>query len=47
VIDVKFGRDDHGSIPTTAIERRLKPFDVRTDPQTKLNWWCKKKYYKA
>jgi hypothetical protein len=27
----------------TAIGRRLKALDVRTDPQTRLNWWWKKK----
>jgi hypothetical protein len=25
--------------PATVIERELKPLDVRTDPQTRLNWW--------
>jgi hypothetical protein len=33
VIGAEFGRDDHVSIPATAIERRLKPLDVRTDPE--------------
>jgi hypothetical protein len=42
VIGAKFGREDHGSIPTTAIGRRLKPLDDRIDPQTRLNWWLKK-----
>jgi hypothetical protein len=32
VIDAEIGRDDHGSIPATAIERRLKQFDIKTDP---------------
>ncbi|MCI68239.1 hypothetical protein A2U01_0089499, partial [Trifolium medium] len=29
---------DYGSIPTTAIGRRLEPLDVRIDPKTRLNW---------
>ncbi|MCI45825.1 hypothetical protein A2U01_0067064, partial [Trifolium medium] len=32
VIDAELGREDHGSIPATAIGRRLEPLDVRTDP---------------
>jgi hypothetical protein len=38
VIDAEFGRENHSLIPATAIGMRLKPFDVRTDPQTRLNW---------
>jgi hypothetical protein len=30
VIDAKLGRKDYGSIPQTAIGRRLKPLDART-----------------
>jgi hypothetical protein len=37
VISAKFGREDHGSIPTTAIRRGLKSLDVRTDLKTRLN----------
>jgi hypothetical protein len=33
MIDAKFGREDHGSIPATTIEKRLESLDVRTDPQ--------------
>jgi hypothetical protein len=33
VNDAEFGREDHGSIPTTTIERGLKPLDTRTDPE--------------
>jgi hypothetical protein len=39
VIDAEFDRKDHDSIPATAIGRRLKPLDVRTDLQTRLNRW--------
>jgi hypothetical protein len=39
MIDIEFGREDHGSIPATAIRRGLKPLNVRTDPQTTFNWW--------
>jgi hypothetical protein len=39
VIVAELGREDHNLIPATTIERELKPLDVRTDPQTKLNWW--------
>ncbi|MCI23947.1 hypothetical protein A2U01_0045130, partial [Trifolium medium] len=38
VIGAELGREDHGSIPATAIGRRLKPLDARTDPRTRLNW---------
>jgi hypothetical protein len=31
VIDAEFGMEDHGSIPATAIRKRLKSFNVRTD----------------
>jgi hypothetical protein len=37
VIGVELGRDDHSSIPTTAIGRRLEPFDIRIDPRIRLN----------
>jgi hypothetical protein len=44
VIGAEFGRDDHDSmIPTNAIGRGLKPFDERTDPQTRK---AKKKEFK-
>jgi hypothetical protein len=46
VIDVELGRKNHGSIPATTIERRLEPFDIRTDLRTKLNWWLKQKQNK-
>jgi hypothetical protein len=32
VIGAELGREDHGSIPVTAIGRGLKLLDVRTDP---------------
>jgi hypothetical protein len=35
MINVELGREDHDSATTN--RRRLKLFDVRTDPQTKLN----------
>jgi hypothetical protein len=31
VIDAEFGREDHDSIPTTMIKRKLKPLNIRTD----------------
>ncbi|MCI35121.1 hypothetical protein A2U01_0056342, partial [Trifolium medium] len=36
VIDAGFGREDHGSIPATAIGMGLKSLDARTDPRTRL-----------
>jgi hypothetical protein len=36
VIGAELGREDHGSIPTTAIGRGLKPLYVKTEPWTKL-----------
>ncbi|MCI58347.1 hypothetical protein A2U01_0079602, partial [Trifolium medium] len=33
MIDVELGREDHSSIPATAIGRGLKPLDARTDPR--------------
>ncbi|MCI21744.1 hypothetical protein A2U01_0042914, partial [Trifolium medium] len=36
VIDAELGREDHGSIPATAIGRGQKPLDVRTDLRTRL-----------
>jgi hypothetical protein len=38
VIDAELSRENHGSIPATAIVRKLKPFDAKTNLQTKLNW---------
>jgi hypothetical protein len=38
VIDDELGRENNNSISSTAIWRGLKPFDVRTDPRTRLNW---------
>jgi hypothetical protein len=32
VIDAELCREDHGSIPTTAIERGLEPLNARTNP---------------
>jgi hypothetical protein len=32
-IDVEFGREDHDSIPVTAIGKRSKSLDVRVEPQ--------------
>ncbi|MCI63927.1 hypothetical protein A2U01_0085184, partial [Trifolium medium] len=32
VIDAELSREDHGSIPTTAIGRRLKLLDAGTGP---------------
>jgi hypothetical protein len=39
VIVVELDREDHGSIPETAIERGLESFDARTGGE-------KKKYFK-
>ncbi|MCI66908.1 hypothetical protein A2U01_0088166, partial [Trifolium medium] len=39
VIVAELGRENHGSIPATAIGRGLEPLDARTDPRTILNWW--------
>jgi hypothetical protein len=39
VINAEFGREDHGSIPTTAIGRGLKPLDAIIDLLIGLNWW--------
>ncbi|MCI11067.1 hypothetical protein A2U01_0032166, partial [Trifolium medium] len=36
VIGVELGREDHGSIPATAIGKGLELLDARTDPQTRL-----------
>jgi hypothetical protein len=36
VIDAELGRKDHGSIPATAIGRRLEPLDVRTERIKKI-----------
>jgi hypothetical protein len=46
VIDVELGRQDDGLIPATAIERGLKPLDIRTVTRTRFNWWCKPKKWK-
>jgi hypothetical protein len=48
VINSKFGMEDHGSIPATAIAMGLKPLDARTDPsnQIKLVVKAKKKIFK-
>jgi hypothetical protein len=43
VINAEFGREDHGSIPTTAIGRGFKPLDAIIDPRIGLNWWEKQK----
>jgi hypothetical protein len=43
MISAELCREDHGSIPTTAIGRRLEPLDARIDPRTRLNWWWKPK----
>jgi hypothetical protein len=39
VIDAEFGMEDYSSIPHNCIERGFEPLDVRTDSETKLNWW--------
>jgi hypothetical protein len=39
VIGAELGKEDHGSIPTTTIGKRLQPFDDITDPRTRLNRW--------
>lgn len=36
VIGAGLGREDHSSIPATAIGRGLEPLDVITDPRTGL-----------
>ena len=33
MIDVGLGRENHSSIPATAIRRGLKPLDARTNPE--------------
>jgi hypothetical protein len=43
IIDAEFGRENHGSIPATAIEIGLESLDVRTDPQIRFNWGENKK----
>jgi hypothetical protein len=43
VIGAKLDREDHSLIPITAIKRGLKSLDIRTDPQIRLDWWCKEK----
>jgi hypothetical protein len=35
----ELGREDYGSIPRNCDREKLKALDVRTDPQTRLNWW--------
>ncbi|MCH97209.1 RNA polymerase subunit beta, partial [Trifolium medium] len=37
VVDAGLGREEHGSIPATAIGRGLEPLDSRTDLQTRLD----------
>jgi hypothetical protein len=39
VIDAELGRKHNSSILATAVGRELKPFDVRTNYRTRLNWW--------
>jgi hypothetical protein len=39
VIGAELDREDHGSIPVTAIGRGLESLDAKTDPRTRLNWW--------
>jgi hypothetical protein len=39
VIDTELGRKNNSSILATAFGKGLKLFDVRTDSQTRLNWW--------
>jgi hypothetical protein len=36
MIDSKFGRKDHRSIPATAIERRLEPLDIRSNQKKRV-----------
>jgi hypothetical protein len=43
VITAELGREDYGSIPTTAISRELKPFDVRTESPNKIKLVVKTK----
>jgi hypothetical protein len=43
MIVVELGRENHGSIPATAIGRGLESLDARIDLQTRFNWWWKKK----
>jgi hypothetical protein len=42
MIDSKFGRKDHRSIPATAIERRLEPLDIRSNQKKKST--CERNY---
>jgi hypothetical protein len=37
MFDAEFDRDEHNSILTIAIERRMEPFYSRTDLRTRLN----------
>jgi hypothetical protein len=37
VIVTELGRENHSSISTTLIGKDLKPFDIKTDAQTKLD----------
>jgi hypothetical protein len=39
IINAEFGSENHSSIPTTAIERGLKPLDTIIDLQIGLSWW--------
>jgi hypothetical protein len=41
VIYAEFGREDHGSIARNYNREELKPLDVRTNIQTRYNWWRK------
>jgi hypothetical protein len=41
------GKENHGSIPAIVIERRLKPLDARTDPETDSTDGKKKKNTKT
>ncbi|MCI89050.1 hypothetical protein A2U01_0110338, partial [Trifolium medium] len=36
VICAELGREEHGSIPATAIERGLEPLDARIDPPNQI-----------
>jgi hypothetical protein len=38
VINAEFGRNDHGSIPATVIDKGLEALDTRTNPRTRLRW---------
>jgi hypothetical protein len=39
VIDAELIKEDHNSIPRNCDREGMEVLDVRTYPQTRLNWW--------